>query len=728
MQSLLEIEQLSVGFRTKRGFLQALHDVSLTIAPGETVCLVGESGSGKTVASKAVMRLVDYENGHIEGGRIALNGIDLTALTQSELRSLRGKRIAMIFQEPMAAFDPVYTIGYQIVETILRHERKTKSEAKAHAASLLARVGIPEPELRMKQYPGELSGGMLQRAMIALALSCGPELLIADEPTTALDVTIQAQILHLLQELKAEFGMSILLITHDLGIAAQIADRIVVMYAGRIVEQATVAELFAQPHHPYTSGLLRSVATLDTEKGDRLYAIAGSIPSLSKLPEGCVFHPRCPHATDRCRASAPPLSRRGDREAACWHADALLQDGALSARDVREETAVRGVPAVAATERSALVGAASDRSATALLVRDGGAPSDDLPLSETAHGVYGKAVEEIRPARADQAKAGSIELFKVEDVCKYYPIKRGFPGRSRTFVRAVDGVSFSIREGETLGLVGESGSGKSTLGRLLLQLEPVTSGRVLFEGKDLTRLGASRLRQTRRHMQMIFQDPYGSLDPRWNVGDLVGEPLAVHHGLSGKEKKQRVEELLAAVGLDHGIVNRHPHEFSGGQRQRIGIARAIALHPKFVLADEAVSALDVSVQAQVVNLMQDLQQKLGLTYLFIAHGLHVVRHISDRIAVMYLGRIVEIAPSRELFRRPAHPYTRALIESIPHPDPQLRTEPAAIRGEIPSPARPPAGCRFHTRCPLATDRCRSESPELLPLDGDRSVACHYPLQ
>uniref|UniRef100_UPI001C3106FE dipeptide ABC transporter ATP-binding protein n=1 Tax=Cohnella sp. GbtcB17 TaxID=2824762 RepID=UPI001C3106FE len=565
MQSLLEIEQLSVGFRTKRGFLQALHDVSLTIAPGETVCLVGESGSGKTVASKAVMRLVDYENGHIEGGRIALNGVDLTALTQGELRSLRGKRIAMIFQEPMAAFDPVYTIGYQLVETILRHERKTKAEAKAHAAGLLARVGIPEPELRMKQYPGELSGGMLQRAMIALALSCGPELLIADEPATAHDVTFQAQILHLLQELKAEFGMSILLITHDLGIAAQLAVRIVVMYAGRIREQATAAELFSQPHHPYTSGLLRSVATLDTEKGDRLYAIAGSIPSLSKLPEGCVFHPRCPHATDRCRASAPPLSRRGDREAACWHADALLQEGALSAR---EDAVQRGESAAAVVE--------TERHAAAALVQ------------EAVPGEH----ETAEKNDAAQAKAGSIELFKVEDVCKYYPIKRGFPGRSRALVRAVDGVSFSIREGETLGLVGESGSGKSTLGRLLLQLEPVTSGRVLFEGEDLTRLGASRLRQTRRHMQMIFQDPYGSLDPRWNVGDLVGEPLAVHHGLAGKEKKQRVEELLAAVGLDHGIVSRHPHEFSGGQRQRIGIARAIALHPKFVLADEAVSALD----------------------------------------------------------------------------------------------------------------------------------------
>ncbi|CAI6082674.1 ABC transporter ATP-binding protein [Cohnella sp. JJ-181] len=713
MQSLLEIERLSVGFRTKRGFLQALHDVSLTIAPGETVCLVGESGSGKTVASKAVMRLVDYENGQIEGGRIALGGIDLTALTQSELRSLRGKRIAMIFQEPMAAFDPVYTIGYQLVETILRHERKTKAEAKAHAASLLARVGIPEPELRMKQYPGELSGGMLQRAMIALALSCGPELLIADEPTTALDVTIQAQILHLLQELKAEFGMSVLLITHDLGIAAQIADRIVVMYAGRIVEQATAAELFAQPHHPYTSGLLRSVATLDTEKGDRLYAIAGSIPSLGKLPEGCVFHPRCPHATDRCRAAPPPPVRRGDREAACWHADALIRDGALIAG--------------AASEDARDFGASGDSAraeVSARVLREGAAGGGST-IVQPGQAVLTAQASTAQTAAA--APAGGTELFRVEDVRKYYPIKRGFPGRSRAFVRAVDGVSFSIREGETLGLVGESGSGKSTLGRLLLQLEPVTSGRVLFEGEDLTRLGASRLRQTRRHMQMIFQDPYGSLDPRWNVGDLVGEPLAVHHGLAGKEKKQRVEELLAAVGLDHGIISRHPHEFSGGQRQRIGIARAIALHPKFVLADEAVSALDVSVQAQVVNLLQDLQQKLGLTYLFIAHGLHVVRHISDRIAVMYLGRIVEIAPSRELFRRPAHPYTRALIDSIPHPDPRLRTEPAAIRGEIPSPARPPAGCRFHTRCPLATDRCRAESPDLLPLDGDRSVACHYPL-
>lgn len=672
MEQLLDIRHLSVELPTRRGLLQALNDVSLSIRPGETVCLVGESGSGKTLTSKAVMRLLEYENGRIAGGRIRLGDRDLTSLSQQELRHIRGKRMAMVFQEPMAAFDPVYTIGRQIAETILVHEPMTKAEAWARATSLLERVGIPEPAVRMKQYPGELSGGMLQRAMIALALSCGPELLIADEPTTALDVTIQAQILRLLQELQAEYGMAILLVTHDLGIAAEVADRVVVMYAGRVVEQAPTEELFASPRHPYAQGLLRSIASLDTVKGEKLHAIEGTIPSLSALPDGCLFHPRCPYATDRCRAEAPPLVRDGDREAACWHAEQVVASS-------RRETAARRI-------------------------------------NVDAH------------SRAEERddRAVSPDLFLATGVRKYYPIKGRFPGRARAYVRAVDDVSFSIREGETFGLVGESGSGKSTLGRVLLQLERATAGSVSFQGKELTKLGGSALRGARKDMQMMFQDPYGSLDPRWRIGDIVAEPLRTHESLSARERDDRIAELLGAVGLDASYAKRRPHELSGGQRQRVGIARAIALKPKFVLADEAVSALDVSVQAQVVNLMQELQAKLGLTYLFIAHGLQIVRHVSDRIGVMYLGKLVEIAPSRELFLRPAHPYTKALIASIPQPDPSARPERMALQGEIPSPTRPPAGCRFHTRCPLATARCREEEPRLRTIDRDHVAACHYP--
>ncbi|MFK4472998.1 peptide/nickel transport system ATP-binding protein [Paenibacillus sp. RC73] len=708
MSSLLEIEHLSVDFHTKKGLLQALDNVSLTIGAGETVCLVGESGSGKTITSKAIMRLIDYENGRIAQGQIRLKGIDLTVLSQQELRSLRGKKMAMVFQEPMAAFDPVYTIGYQLMEIIMEHDRKTRKQAWAHAVHLLNRVGIPEPEIRMKQYPGELSGGMLQRAMIAMALSCGPELLIADEPTTALDVTIQSQILQLLQELKAEFNMSILLITHDLGIAAEVADRIVVMYAGRVVEQAATEELFELPLHPYTRGLLRSVATLDTDRSSKLFSIPGAIPSLSALPSGCLFHPRCPHATDQCKNEVPPLAAKDGREVACWHSEQLAASGDWRISELLEEEQF-----------------SADAIEEAAEVKEGAlyiSAVDGIMVSSAGVQVKESVISNVTGTDTGQNK----DLFRVDGLRKYYSVKRSFPGRTGASIRAVDDVSFSIRQGETFGLVGESGSGKSTLGRLLMQLERPTSGQVWFQDRELTKLGNSELRAARRDMQMIFQDPYGSLDPRWNVGDIIGEPLAVHEGLSGKVKRERVEELLSSVGLSPSLITRFPHEFSGGQRQRIGIARAIALQPQFILADEAVSALDVSVQAQIVNLLQDLQRKLDTTYLFIAHGLHIVRHISDRIGVMYLGKLVEIAPSEELFRHPAHPYTRGLVASIPNPNPKNRRELVTVQGEIPSPAKPPSGCRFHTRCPLATSRCREEAPELTAIGTGHYAACHYP--
>lgn len=678
METLLDVRELSVDFHTKNGSLKAIVNVTFSIQPGETVCLVGESGSGKTVTSKAIMRLIEHERGLITGGNILLKQRDVTALPETELRKLRGKRVAMIFQEPMAAFDPVFTIGQQIAETILRHERIGRREAWTRGTALLERVGIPEPAIRMKQYPGELSGGMLQRAMIAMALSCNPELLIADEPTTALDVTIQAQILQLLQELKREYGMSILLITHDLGIAAEMADRVVVMYAGRIVEQGPTSELFARPRHPYTRGLLKSIAPIDGIRGSRLFSIRGSIPSLTSLPSGCLFHPRCEFASDRCRVEAPPLVSSGNGEVACWHAEQLDDEEVSADREIRN------------TANS------KDKDITVLSVRD-----TNISVPET--------------------------LFEVEHLHKYYPVKGQGLTAARTFIRAVDDVSFSIRRNETFGLVGESGSGKSTLGRVLLQMEPATSGHVRFQGEEITGLGNARLRSRRREMQIIFQDPYGSLNPRWTVGDSIAEPLKVHGVMGAADRRRRTEELLQLVGLDPASGSKYPHEFSGGQRQRIGIARAIALNPSFILADEAVSALDVSVQAQIINLLQQLRQQMGLTFLFIAHGLQIVRHISDRIGVMYLGKLVEIAPSDELFRRPAHPYTKLLIDSIPQPVPGERRISSAIKGEIPSPANPPGGCRFHTRCPLATAKCREEQPELRSLDKEHYAACHYPL-
>ncbi|QRG65170.1 ABC transporter ATP-binding protein [Brevibacillus choshinensis] len=675
-QALLEINRLTVEFPTANGALTPVTDVSFHIGRGETVCLVGESGSGKTITSKAIMRLIDFERGRIAKGSVKLDGSELTNIPQRILQSVRGKKVAMVFQEPMSAFDPVFTIGHQLVETIRRHDKKSGNTAKIHAIELLGRVGLPEPELRYHQYPNELSGGMLQRAMIAMALACGPELLIADEPTTALDVTIQAQILSLLMDLQAEYGMSILLITHDLGIAAEMADRMIVMYAGRIVEQAAADRLFAEPRHPYTAALLRSITTLDSDRNAPLHTIEGTPPNVSEFPSGCRFHPRCPLATSKCKAEAPALIGDGAHDVACWHSDLLVK-------------------------------------------------SEEQKRSESKPGSRLEMQEEPRAQKNDSSER-KIVLFDVEGLTKHYPIKGSF-GRTKAVIHAVDDVSFQIYEGETFGLVGESGSGKSTLGRVLIQLEKATAGHIRFRGKLLTDSDGGEQRQIRRDMQMIFQDPYGSVNPRWTVGETIAEPLDVHHVAAKGERRARVEELLSMVGLNPAWADRYPHEFSGGQRQRIGIARAIALNPRFVLADEAVSALDVSVQAQIINLMQELQNRLGLTYLFIAHGLNIVRHVSTRIGVMYLGNLVEIATAEELFSHPAHPYTALLIASIPWADPARKRFFTPIQGEIPSPAAPPAGCRFHTRCPAATARCREEAPVMKTVSTGHSVACHYPI-
>ncbi len=797
MKPLLEIEQLHVDFATSRGWLNAIADLTLSIGAGETVCLVGESGSGKTVASKAVMRLIEHENGVISGGGIRLNGVDIAVLPEERVRPLRGKRMAMVFQEPMAAFDPVFTVGSQIAETMLQHKRVTKREAWRAAAELLRRVGIPEPELRMKQYPGELSGGMLQRAMIAMALACEPELLIADEPTTALDVTVQAQILQLLKDLQAEYRMAILLITHDMGIAAQMADRIVVMYAGTVVEQATARQLFAQPYHPYTQGLLRSIATLEgsPDADGKLYSIAGSIPGLSELPSGCRFHPRCPYRTERCERDAPPLLEADGRLAACWHAGelaataakaggsglavhgsasaagkgAIVQSVASAARSGVAEQSIgsaagsglaaqsvasaAGNDPAAHSDASAVVNdpaaqsigsvAGSGLAAQSIASAAGNGAAEQSPASAAGNGAaeqnissaagsdrtaqIGTSAAVYDPEQAEVSPGGPDVLFEARQLHKYYPLGKSWLHRPQGWVRAVDDVSLTIRRGEVFGLVGESGSGKSTLGRLLLQMERPTSGQVVFEGNDLTRLNRTQLREARKDMQIIFQDPYGSLSPRWKIGDIIAEPLEVHGLATGKEKRRRVEELLETVGLNPGWYDRYPHEFSGGQRQRIGIARALALRPKFILADEAVSALDVSVQAQIVNLLQELHRRLGLTMMFIAHGLQVVRHLSTRIGVMYLGRLVEIGPGDEVFRSPAHPYTKLLLSSVPVPDPFRERPRIELPGEIPSPANPPAGCRFHPRCPAATARCREQEPSLREVGPGRWTACHFPL-
>ncbi|MBY6242624.1 ABC transporter ATP-binding protein [Methylosinus sp. Sm6] len=659
----LEIAGLSVALQGRGARVEALDAIDLTIGAGETVCLVGESGSGKTVTALSVLRLIDYAGGAITSGEIRFGGHDLARRTQEEMSALRGRRIGVVLQDPMTAFDPLFTIGSQITEAIRRHRRVGAADARRDAIALLRRTRIADPELRMDQLPHELSGGMRQRASIAMALACGPDLLIADEPTTALDVTIQAQILRLLQELQSETGMSVLLITHDLGVAAEIADRIVVMYAGRIVEDAPAADLFARPAHPYTRGLLRSIVGEAASPRAPLPAIPGSIPGLAALPTGCRFHPRCSRSSWRCLVEAPPLIETNAARVACWHPH-----------------------------------------------------EESLSLATSV----------AEPAPPHTVRPASVEpLIETVALSRHYPIGSARPGARRASLRAVDDVSFAITSGETFGLVGESGSGKSTLGRLLLRLERPDAGHVAFDGVDLARLGGRRLRQMRRDMQMIFQNPHGSVDPRWTVGEIVSEPLATHEWGTAAERRDKVAELLAEVGLDPALERAYPHRLSGGQCQRIAIARAIALRPRFIVADEAVSALDVSVRAQIVNLLQELKERLGLTMLFIGHGLDVVRHVSDRIGVMYLGRLVEIGPADTLFRHPAHPYTKALLAAIPKLDPRLRCGLAPIDGEIPSFVSPPSGCAFHPRCPAVTARCREETPALVPIGEDsRAVACH----
>ena len=667
---LLRVERLAINFGGVKTPMGAVDNASFDVGRAETVCLVGESGCGKTITALSLLRLEGYRHARIAAGEIAFDGQGLIGMSRPQLDALRGQRIAMIFQEPMTAFDPVFSIGDQIVETILRHERVSRAEAWQRGTRLLERVRIPDAALRMKQIPQELSGGMRQRAMIAMALACKPDLLIADEPTTALDVTIQAQILALLKELQREEGMAILLITHDLGVAAEMADRVVVMYAGRIAEQAPVQELFARPGHPYTRGLLRSsVLPESAERGARLAAIPGSMPRLDEMPSGCRFHPRCSLASERCRVESPALVSDGAREVACWHA--------FEPEPIER---VR-LPVVSSSP-----------------------PSGVVPVAPSVP---------------------QAPLVEAVGLSKFFETRRGLFGSSRS-VRALDDFSLAIQPGETFGLVGESGCGKSTLGRLLLQLDNPSAGEVRFDGRDVFRLRGAERKRTRREMQMIFQDPHGSIDPRWTVEDVIAEPLIAHDGMSKKQLSPQIDELLALVGLQASYRKRYAHEFSGGQRQRIGIARAIALRPKFILADEAVSALDLSVQAQIINLFMDLRERLGLTCLFIGHGLHLVRHLSDRVGVMYLGRLVELGPAQEVFRRPAHHYSQALLASMPIPDPSRRRELTPPLGELPSPTSPPSGCHFHPRCPAATDRCRSEIPKLRELEPGRAVACHFP--
>jgi peptide/nickel transport system ATP-binding protein len=662
-QPLLEVKDLNVSFHTRAGVVKAVRGVNFKVNKGETLAIVGESGSGKSVTSKAIMQLLPNKIASYDSGEILFDGQNILELSDKKMESIRGAEMAMVFQDPMTALNPTMTIGNQVAESVMKHENISKKAATRRAIEILGLVGIPEPAARINQYPHQFSGGMRQRVVIAIAIACNPRLLIADEPTTALDVTIQAQILDLLKEIQKKTGTSIILITHDLGVVANMADKVAVMYAGKIVEEGTVEEVFDQAEHPYTWGLLKSIP--DLEADEELYSIPGSPPDLISPPKGDAFAARNEFALAIDYEVQPPMfAVSKTHKASTW----LLHEKA---------------------------------------------PKLSTIVKEKRTGVVKKR------AKKDFTKTESI--IQVRDLQKHFHMG------GNSYLKAVDGVSFDIRKGETLGLVGESGCGKSTTGRTIMRLYEPTGGEVYFNGNPIHgNLKKSDENTIRQKMQMIFQDPYASLDPRKKVIDLVAEGIDIHK-LAGSvsERRDIVQNLLEIVGLNKGFMNRYPHEFSGGQRQRVGIARALAVNPDVIIADEPISALDVSIQAQVVNLLKDLQYQKELTYLFIAHDISMVKYISDRIGVMYLGNLVELAPTADLSQEPLHPYTQALLSAVPTPNPKIERgrERIILTGDLPNPVNPPVGCRFKTRCPYAMEKC-NETPIWKEAKPNHWVACH----
>ena len=649
---LIKLQDLSVRIGYGDKAIRPVDAVSFEINRGETFALLGESGCGKSMTALSILRLLPQPAGRITGGHVYLDGTDLTALPELEMRRVRGRRVAMIFQEPMTSLNPVLSIGDQIGETLRQHQQMKGRAARERVLELLDAVGIPDVQRRYGEYPHQLSGGMKQRVMIAIALAGEPDLLIADEPTTALDVTIQAQVLELLQKIQQQTHMAIMLITHDLGIVAGMADRVAVMYAGQLVEEASRNRFFAEARHPYSQRLFESLP--DVGKRDHaLHTIPGFVPALDHDFSGCRFAERCDQAWDYCHTHVPSWSIETDHH---HHVRCHLAD----------ETVI-APPRTAATRTTQRRMAAGEHNGEVLL---------------------------------------DVSGLKV-----HFPIHKGVFKRVVGHVYAVDGISLSIPRGRTQALVGESGCGKTTAGMGILQLQRPTAGTVRFDGTELTGLKGERLRRRRSEFQFIFQDPYSSMNPRMRVGDIVEEGMIAQRiGKTRQERRQRVDELFMQVGLSPENVHRYPHEFSGGQRQRICIARALAVDPRLVVCDEPTSALDVSVQAQILNLLKQLQNELGLSYLFITHNLSVVAYLADRVAVMYLGRIVEEGPVAEVLERPLHPYTRALISAIPQIEPDSRREIIRLEGDLPSPANPPPGCHFHPRCPSAMPECREHYP------------------
>jgi len=668
---LLKVESLVTSFSSQDKIVRAVDGVSLAIHRGETYALLGESGCGKSMTSFSIMRLLPPA-GSVVGGRVMFDGEDLMSLPDAKMRTIRGSRIAMIFQEPMTSLNPVVTIGEQIAESVRLHQGLSGEAVNKRVEALLNDVGIADPVQRCGDYPHQLSGGMKQRVMIAIALAGEPELLIADEPTTALDVTIQAQVLALLKKLQQERGMALLLITHDLGVVSEMADRVGVMYAGQLVEEATRAQFFSQAKHPYSQKLFESLPNI--EKRDQpLAVIHGAVPSLAAAFSGCRFAERCDFSEAACHQRLPRWADQGAGHGVRCH---MVDPGYIGSFN-------NGVELQA-----------------------------DHPADRQQDG---SAV-----ARSSE----SVPLLKVRDLKMHFQIRNSFFNRNGGTLYAVDGLSLQIDRGRTLALVGESGCGKTTVGKAVLQLNRPTSGEVLFEGDDLTQINDTALRARRNDFQIIFQDPFSSMNPRMKVAEIIREGMvSLGVGGSAAEQSARVDQLLEQVGLPPESRERYPHEFSGGQRQRICIARALAVNPKLIICDEPTSALDVSVQAQILNLLKRLQNEMGLSYLFITHNLSVVSYLADEVAVMYLGRIVEQGTVEDILNNPQHPYTEALISAIPMIDKADGGSLIRLEGDLPSPASPPAGCHFHTRCPKVMAKCSDRYPESSTLSSSHRVSC-----
>ena len=678
MGNLLEVKNLNVEFKTPRGRVKVLRDINFSATRGKIIGIVGESGSGKSTVIWAMTQLL-AGNAVVNSGEILFDGENVLDFNAEQLKGYRGEKASIVFQDPMTSQIPVRSYAQQMVDIAYRRSDMTTKDKLELAIEMLRHVGIPDPEQRINQYPHQFSGGMRQRAGIAMALQMSPLMLIGDEPTTALDVTMEAQIIHLLRELQQETHATLMIVSHNLGLIAELCDEVVVMYAGQIIEKGDVRQIFNSARHPYTQALLDCDPARVLKRTRYLPTIPGDLPDLHDVPEGCIYASRCAKASSHCLNAAPLLYDVAEGHQANCHLLDPDYDHHAHESDAIERLA------------SKTAGYSEEASS---VVQDGN-PLLSVKNLQVRFDIMGK-------------------------------VKARIKGIKEPYVDAVLDVSLDLRRGETLGLVGESGSGKTTLGRAILGLVKTHSGSVQIDGQEVSGLSESALRNLRQNMAMMFQDPIGSLSPRQPVSSIIIEPFEIHRKCQYNAEKE-AKRLCDMVNLPHTFLSRYPHELSGGQARRVGVARALALEPSMIIADEPTAGLDVSVQGEILNLMRDLQTRQKLAYLVITHNLPVVRHISDRLAIMYLSRIVEQGDCDAIFENPAHPYTEALVKGIPQPDPDKRRDLVTIAGEVPSLTNRPSGCEFHTRCPYIQDRCKTEPPQSRVLSDGRSVQCHFPL-